>query len=120
MNKIDVIGVIDENYPAMSKGHKAIANYIKEYYDTAVFMTAAKIGEEIGVSESTVVRFASNLGYNGFPNSAVKVCQPFYLVCFLYVIDDLSVNLLYCKLDCHFIISYQKGTATYLDAVPFS
>lgn len=67
MNKIDVIGVIDENYPAMSKGHKAIANYIKEYYDTAVFMTAAKIGEEIGVSESTVVRFASNLGYNGFP-----------------------------------------------------
>ena len=68
MDKIDVIGVIDEHYPAMSKGHKAIANYIKEYYDTAVFMTAAKIGEEIGVSESTVVRFASNLGYDGFPD----------------------------------------------------
>ena len=68
MDKIDVIGVIDEFYPSMSKGHKAIANYIKEYYDTAVFMTAAKIGEEIGVSESTVVRFASNLGYDGFPD----------------------------------------------------
>ena len=68
MDKIDVIGVIDEFYPSMSKGHKAIANYIKEYYDTAVFMTAAKIGEEIGVSESTVVRFASSLGYDGFPD----------------------------------------------------
>ncbi|MCR4749297.1 MAG: MurR/RpiR family transcriptional regulator [Lachnospiraceae bacterium] len=67
MDKSDVIGVIEEFYPSMSKGHKAIANYIKEYYDTAVFMTAAKIGEEIGVSESTVVRFASNLGYSGFP-----------------------------------------------------
>lgn len=67
MNKLDVIGAIEEAYPSMSKGHKAIADYIKEYYDTAVFMTAAKIGEEIGVSESTVVRFASNLGYNGFP-----------------------------------------------------
>jgi len=68
MDKINVIGVIDDNYPSMSKGHKAIANYIKEYYDTAVFMTAAKIGEEIGVSESTVVRFASSLGYDGFPD----------------------------------------------------
>ncbi len=67
MNKADVIGVIDENMPGMSKGHKAIASYIKEHYDVAVFMTAAKIGEEIGVSESTVVRFASNLGYDGFP-----------------------------------------------------
>jgi len=67
LNKADVIGVIDENLPGMSKGHKAIASYIKEHYDVAVFMTAAKIGEEIGVSESTVVRFASNLGYDGFP-----------------------------------------------------
>lgn len=63
----DVIGIIDEHYPKMSKGHKAIANYIKEHYDQAVFMTAAKIGAELGVSESTVVRFASNLGYKGFP-----------------------------------------------------
>lgn len=68
MNKYDVVGVIDEFYPKMSKGHKVIANYIRENYDNAVFMTAAKIGEEIGVSESTVVRFASNLGYNGFPD----------------------------------------------------
>lgn len=68
MNKADVLGVIEELYPGMSKGHKAIANYIRDSYDTAVFMTAAKIGEEIGVSESTVVRFASSLGYDGFPD----------------------------------------------------
>ena len=68
MDKYNVLNVIDEYYPKMSKGHKAIANYIKEYYDTAVFMTAARIGEEIGVSESTVVRFASNMGYDGFPD----------------------------------------------------
>lgn len=67
MNKLDVLGTIEEFYPGMSKGHKAIANYIKDHYDSAVFMTAAKIGSEIGVSESTVVRFASSLGYDGFP-----------------------------------------------------
>lgn len=68
MNKADVLGRIEELYPGMSKGHKAIANYIRDSYDTAVFMTAAKIGEEIGISESTVVRFASSLGYDGFPD----------------------------------------------------
>lgn len=75
MNKTDVIGAIDEQYPGLSKGHKAIANYIKEHYDLAVFMTAAKIGEEIGVSESTVVRFASNLGYDGFPDFQNHLAQ---------------------------------------------
>lgn len=68
MNKLDVLGRIEECYPSLSKGHKAIANYIKESYDAAVFMTAAQIGTEIGVSESTVVRFASNLGYDGYPD----------------------------------------------------
>lgn len=66
-NKSDVIRVIDEKYDKMSKGHKAIARYIKEHYDQAVFMTAAKIGIELSISESTVVRFASALGYDGYP-----------------------------------------------------
>ena len=66
-NKSDVIRVIDEKYDKMSKGHKAIARYIKEHYDQAVFMTAAKIGTELSISESTVVRFASALGYDGYP-----------------------------------------------------
>ncbi len=51
----------------MSKSHKAIAGFIREHYDQAVFMTAAKLGEELSISESTVVRFASGLGYEGYP-----------------------------------------------------
>ena len=66
-NNNDVIKLIDEKYQKMSKGHKAIAKFIKEHYDQAVFMTAARIGEELSVSESTVVRFASALGYDGYP-----------------------------------------------------
>lgn len=63
----DVIGRIHEMYNGMSKSHKMIANYILEHYDQAVFMTAAKLGAELGVSESTVVRFASGIGYEGYP-----------------------------------------------------
>lgn len=50
-----------------SKGHKKIANYIIEHYDKAAYMTAAKLGVAVGVSESTVVRFATELGYEGYP-----------------------------------------------------
>lgn len=67
MDKSDIIGVIDAKYAKMSKGHKAIADFIKNSSDTAVFMTASRIGETLGISESTVVRFASSLGYEGFP-----------------------------------------------------
>lgn len=63
----DLIGLIDKNYPKMSKGHKKIASYIKEHYDKAAFMTALKFGQTVGVSESTVVRFASELGFDGYP-----------------------------------------------------
>ena len=51
----------------LSKGHKRIAQYIEEHYDKAVFMTAASLGQECSVSESTVVRFAAALGYEGYP-----------------------------------------------------
>ncbi|MBQ9674188.1 MAG: MurR/RpiR family transcriptional regulator [Ruminococcus sp.] len=50
-----------------SKGQKRIAKYIEEHYDKAAYMTAFRLGEIVGVSESTVVRFASELGYNGYP-----------------------------------------------------
>lgn len=66
-NTQDLITRINDNFRTMSKSHKAIAGYIKEHYDQAVFMTAAKLGEELGISESTVVRFASGLGYEGYP-----------------------------------------------------
>ena len=52
---------------ALSKGHRRIAEYIAQHYEKAVFMTAAALGAECGVSESTVVRFASALGYEGYP-----------------------------------------------------
>lgn len=63
----DIIGRMNERFMKMSKGHKAIATFISDHYDEAAFMTAAKIGQTVGVSESTVVRFASGLGYDGYP-----------------------------------------------------
>lgn len=63
----DILARISEKYPSMSKSHKAIAGFIRDHYEQAVFMTAAKLGEELSISESTVVRFASGLGYEGYP-----------------------------------------------------
>lgn len=66
MNK-DLIGLISGMMPRFSKGQKQIARYIVEHYDKAAFMTAAKLGQAVGVSESTVVRFAAELGFEGYP-----------------------------------------------------
>ena len=63
----DLIKRINGKYSSMSKGHKAIANYITDYYDRAVFLTASRLGETCGVSETTVIRFAYFLGYKGYP-----------------------------------------------------
>ncbi|MCI5584144.1 MAG: MurR/RpiR family transcriptional regulator [Lachnospiraceae bacterium] len=67
-SKQDIISLIDEKYIHMSKSHRKIAAFIKEHYDQAVFMTAAKIGNVLEISESTVVRFASGLGFDGYPD----------------------------------------------------
>lgn len=66
--KKDLISNIRKEFESLSKGQKLIARYIIDNYDKAAFMTAAKIGEVVGVSESTVVRFANTLGYPGYPN----------------------------------------------------
>ncbi len=66
-NSKDLLSRINEMYPKMSKGQKAIASFIFEHYEQAVFMTAARLGSTIGVSESTVVRFATMIGYKGYP-----------------------------------------------------
>ncbi len=58
---------INEKYSSLSKGQKRLAAYIIDNYDKAVFLTAAKLGDIVGVSESTVVRFATHLGYKGYP-----------------------------------------------------
>jgi len=58
---------IQNHYQKMSSNHKLIAGYLLENYDQAAFMTAQQLGETIGVSESTVIRFATTLGYDGYP-----------------------------------------------------
>ena len=67
MNR-DILAVIQENIHTFSKGQKRIANFILESYDKAAFMTASRLGKKVGVSESTVVRFAAELGYDGYPD----------------------------------------------------
>ena len=66
-NKNELLLELDEKYAKFSKGQKKIADFIRNGYDKAAFMTAAKMGQEVGVSESTVVRFAMALGYEGYP-----------------------------------------------------
>jgi len=65
--KNELLQKLDEKYKKFSKGQKKLADFIRNEYDKAAFMTAAKMGEEVGVSESTVVRFAMALGYEGYP-----------------------------------------------------
>lgn len=63
----DLVNRINDRYGSLSKGQKILAAYITDNYDKAVFLTAARLGEVVGVSESTVVRFATHLGYKGYP-----------------------------------------------------
>ena len=66
-NTNDLTSRINECYGSLSKGQKILATYITDNYDKAVFLTAPKMGQVVGVSESTVVRFATHLGYKGYP-----------------------------------------------------
>lgn len=66
-DKNNIISAIKTKRASMSKSHKKIADFICEHYDKASFITAAKLGETVGVSESTVVRFASLMGFDGYP-----------------------------------------------------
>ena len=67
MNR-DILTAIQENMHTFSKGQRKIASFILESYDKAAFMTASRLGKRVGVSESTVVRFAFELGYDGYPD----------------------------------------------------
>ena len=64
----NILHTIESSMNGFSKGQKRIAGYILDNYDKAAFMTASKLGKLVGVSESTVVRFASELGYDGYPS----------------------------------------------------
>ncbi|MBD7912405.1 MULTISPECIES: MurR/RpiR family transcriptional regulator [Clostridium] len=63
----DLMRIIQIKFQRLSKGQKLIAEYILKNYDKAAFMTAAKLGDSVGVSESTVVRFSNELGFSGYP-----------------------------------------------------
>ena len=64
----DILAILQERQPELSKGQRRIAKYITESYDKAAFMTANRLGKTVGVSESTVVRFAVDLGFDGYPS----------------------------------------------------
>lgn len=64
----DILSILQEKESTFSKGQKRIARYITEAYDKAAFMTANRLGKTVGVSESTVVRFAVDLGFDGYPS----------------------------------------------------
>ena len=67
MNR-DFLQLLQDNEPTFSKGQKRIAHYMMQCYDKAAFMTANRLGKTVGVSESTVVRFAVDLGFDGYPS----------------------------------------------------
>jgi len=64
----DLFTILQQKVHTFSKGQRLLARYITESYDKAAFMTASKLGKTVGVSESTVVRFAVELGYDGYPS----------------------------------------------------
>lgn len=63
----DILTMLQSGFSSFSKGQRRIAQYILDQYDKAAFMTASRLGAMVGVSESTVVRFAVDLGYDGYP-----------------------------------------------------
>lgn len=71
----ELLNCIREKRDELSKGQKKLADYILQNYEKAAFMTAIKLGEQVGVSESTVVRFASLIGYKGYPEFQKKLAE---------------------------------------------
>lgn len=67
MDNTDLLARIKNQYLTLSKSHKQIADYVLENYDKVAFMTASRLGKKVNISESTVVRFASAIGYSGYP-----------------------------------------------------
>lgn len=64
----DLFELLEDKKSNASKSHRKIADFILTHYEKAAYLTAAKLGESVGISESTVVRFASELGFEGYPD----------------------------------------------------
>ena len=73
--KMDILSVLEHKFPSFSKGQRTIAQFILKNYDKAAFMTAARLGEVTGVSESTVVRFAADRGYPGMKKALQEIVR---------------------------------------------
>ena len=73
--KYDTISRINERFNKMSKSHKKLATYVIDHYEQAAFMTAAKLGKAVGISEATVVRFAYALDYDGYPEFQAALAE---------------------------------------------
>ena len=73
-NTQELIARLNQSGKKLSKSHRRIAECIVQHYDKAAFMTASKLGQYVGVSESTVVRFAAALGYEGYPRRRTEAC----------------------------------------------
>ncbi|MBE6709302.1 MAG: MurR/RpiR family transcriptional regulator [Ruminococcaceae bacterium] len=69
----DILDLIKEKRNGMSKGHRLVADYLLEHFDSAAYMTAQALGVAAGVSESTVVRFAAELGLDGYPELQQRI-----------------------------------------------
>ena len=86
-----IFSKIDLNNKKLSKGHKKLVQYISTNYDKAAFMTASKLGEKVGVSESTVVRFATEIGFKGYPE-----LQKELQMAILFITHDLGTVARMC------------------------
>lgn len=69
----DILDLIKQKRDEMSRGHRSVADYLLEHFDSAAYMTAQSLGTAAGVSESTVVRFAAEVGLDGYPELQQKV-----------------------------------------------
>lgn len=75
MEPADILAFLRENINTFSKRQKLIGNYLIENYDKAAYMTAAALSETVGVSESTVVRFAAEIGFSGYQGMQKRLRQ---------------------------------------------
>jgi Pyruvate/2-oxoacid:ferredoxin oxidoreductase gamma subunit len=98
--KIDLLDRIKASMPSFSKGQRASGNYILTNYDKAAFMTASRLGEVTGVSESTVVRFATALDFDGYPELSLE-----------QILNDESIEAVAVETDEIHLLKYAQMAA---------
>ncbi len=107
--KSDIIYRLRHEMPSFSKGQKKIATFLIDHFDKASYLTAAKLGTEVGVSESTVVRFAGELGFSGYPQlqkalqdvsrNMLTAVQRMEVASTKFDVDDVPNKVLYSDIE---------------------